>query len=66
MRNDTGKCDDGMLKLNNEFLNEIKENHKLDVKLVDLLPLGHTSADSDFKVDEYGFEVEYVCLTILY
>lgn len=28
----------GMLKVNNEFLNEIRENQKLDAKLVYLLP----------------------------
>lgn len=27
----------GMLKINNDFLNNIKESHKLDVKLVDLM-----------------------------
>ena len=42
----------GMLKLNNELLNEIRE--KLDVKLVDLLPSENASANGDFKVDEYG------------
>lgn len=29
----------GMLKVNNEFLNEIRENQKLDVNLVDLSSL---------------------------
>lgn len=44
----------GMLKVNNEFLNDIRENQKLDVKLVDLLPSENASEDGDFKVDGYG------------
>ena len=30
----------GMLKINNDFLDVIKENQRLDVKLVDLMPTG--------------------------
>lgn len=59
----------GMLKVNNEFLNEIRENHKLDVKLVDLLSLVNPNEESDFKVDEHGmsrFQGRVcVCLTIM-
>lgn len=44
----------GMLKVNNEFLNEIRENQKLDVKLVNLLSLVNPNKESDFKVDEHG------------
>lgn len=44
----------GMLKVNNELLNEIRENYKLDVKLVDLLSSVNPNKESDFKVDEHG------------
>ena len=44
----------GMLKINNDFLNVIKENQKLDVKLVDLMPTGEGDAEGDFKVDDIG------------
>lgn len=43
-----------MLKVNNEFLNEIRENQKLDVKVVDLLSSVNPNEESDFKVDEHG------------
>lgn len=57
-----------MLKVNNDFLNEIRENKKLDVKPVDLLPSKNTSAYGDFKVDEYKvlrFRGRVCVLTIL-
>ena len=44
----------GMLKINNDFLDVIKENQKLDVKLVDLMPTGEGDAEGDFKVDDIG------------
>ena len=44
----------GMLKINNDFLDVIKENQKLDVKLVDLMPAGEDKPDNDFKVDNIG------------
>ncbi|XP_058725705.1 uncharacterized protein LOC131596998 [Vicia villosa] len=44
----------GMLKVNNDFLDVIKENQRLDVKLVDLIPTGEDNPDSDFKVDNLG------------
>ena len=44
----------GMLKINNDFLDVIKENQRLDVKLVDLMPTGEDNPDSDFKVDNIG------------
>ena len=44
----------GMLKVNNDFLVSIKESHKLDVKLVDLIVTGNQNEESDFKVDEHG------------
>ena len=44
----------GMLKINNDFLDVIKENQRLDVKLVDLMPAGEDKPESDFKVDNIG------------
>ena len=44
----------GMLKVNNEFLNEIRENQKLDVKLVGFLSLVNSNEESDFKMDDHG------------
>lgn len=44
----------GMLKLNNNFLAEIGENHKLDLKLVDLMSAMELDANNDFKVDDVG------------
>lgn len=44
----------GMFKVNNEFPNEIRENQKLDVKLVDFLPSVNPNEESDFKMDEHG------------
>ena len=41
----------GMLKINNDFMNNIKETQKLDVKLVDLMVGSNQSEDSDLKVD---------------
>ena len=44
----------GMLKINNDFLDIIKEAQKLDVKLVDLMVVSNRSDDSEFKVDAQG------------
>jgi len=44
----------GMLKINSEFLDSIKEAHKADVKFVDLLIDSNQTEDSDFKVDDQG------------
>ena len=44
----------GMLKINSEFLNSIKEAQKVDVKFVDLMVGNHQTKDSDFKVDDQG------------
>ena len=41
----------GMLKVNNDFMDNIKEAQKLDVKLVELMVGNNQSEDSDFKVD---------------
>lgn len=57
----------GMLKINSEFLNSIKEAQKVDVKLVDLMVGNNQAEDSDFKVDDQGvlrFRVEFVFLMI--
>src|ERR1044072_148843 len=44
----------GMLKINNDFLDSIREAQKLDVKLVDLLvDIGQTE-NEDFKLDAQG------------
>ncbi|XP_050889042.1 uncharacterized protein LOC127094226 [Lathyrus oleraceus] len=44
----------GMLKINNDFLNNIKESQTLDVKLVDLMVGSNQTESNDFKVDEQG------------
>ena len=44
----------GMLKINSDFLDNIKEAQKLDVKLVDLMIGNDQSEDSDFKLDAQG------------
>ena len=44
----------GMLKINNDFMDNIKEAQKLDVKLVDLMVGNNQSKDSDFKLDAQG------------
>jgi len=44
----------GMLKIDSEFLNSIKEAQKTDVKLVDLMVGNNRTKDSDFKVDYQG------------
>jgi len=44
----------GMLKIDGEFLNSIKEAHKTDVKLVDLMVGNNQTEDNDFKVDDQG------------
>jgi len=44
----------GMLKINNKFLDSIKQAQKVDVKLVDLMVGNNQTEDSDFKVDDQG------------
>jgi len=44
----------GMLKINSDFLNSIKEAQKIDVKFVDLMVASNQTADGDFKVDDQG------------
>ena len=44
----------GMLKINSEFLNSIKEAQKVDVKFVDLMVGNNQTKDSEFKVDDQG------------
>lgn len=44
----------GMLKINNDFLNNIIYSQKLDVKLVDLMVGSNQTESNDFKVDEQG------------
>ena len=44
----------GMLKINNDFLDNIKEVQKLDVKLVDSMVGIDQSKNSDFKLDAQG------------
>jgi len=44
----------GMLMIDSEFLNSIKEAQKTDVKLVDLMVGNTQTEDSDFKVDNQG------------
>ena len=43
-----------MLKINNEFLDSIREAQKLDVKLVDLMVGIDQSENNDFKLDAQG------------
>src|SRR3954468_5146954 len=44
----------GMLKINNDFLDNIKEAQKLDVKLVDLMVGTDRLEKDDFKLDAHG------------
>ena len=44
----------GMLKINSDFLNSIREAQQVDVKFVDLMVTSNQAEDSDFKVDEQG------------
>ncbi|XP_058753893.1 uncharacterized protein LOC131627083 [Vicia villosa] len=44
----------GMLKIDNDFLNSIKEAQKLDVKMVDMIVGCGKSEKSDFRVDAQG------------
>jgi len=44
----------GMLKIDSEFLNSIKEAQKEDVKFVDFLLGENQIEDSDFRVDDHG------------
>ena len=44
----------GMLKIDSDFLNSIKEAQKVDVKFVDLMVGNNQTEDSDFKVDDHG------------
>ena len=58
----------GMLRIDSEFLNSIKEAQKADVKLVDLLVESNQTEDSDFKVDDQGvlrFRDRIVFLTMM-
>jgi hypothetical protein len=43
-----------MLKIDNDFLKDIKDAQKADVKFVDLLVASNQTEDSDFKVDDQG------------
>lgn len=43
-----------MLKINNYFLHHIKENQKLDVKLVDVMTNLNRNENVNFKVDDQG------------
>ena len=43
-----------MLKINNDFLNNIKESQKLDMKLVDSVVRLDQSENDDFKLDVQG------------
>jgi len=44
----------GMLKINSDFLNNMKEAQKIDVKFVDLMVAGNQTTYGDFKVDDQG------------
>ena len=44
----------GMLKIDSDFLNSIKEAQKVDVKFVDLMIGNNQTEDRDFKVDDQG------------
>src|SRR3954469_10893065 len=44
----------GMLKINNDFMNSIKEAQKLDVKLVDSMVRIDQIENNDFKLDAHG------------
>ncbi|MCI32167.1 polynucleotidyl transferase ribonuclease H fold, partial [Trifolium medium] len=44
----------GMLTINSDFLDDIKEAQKLDVKLVDLMVGENQPEGSDFKLDMHG------------
>lgn len=44
----------GMLKINNDFMKEIKEAQKNDVKVVDLIVGIDKAENNDFEVDEHG------------
>jgi len=44
----------GMLKIDSEFLKNIKEVQKKDVKFVDLFISENQTEDSDFRVDDHG------------
>lgn len=44
----------GMLKLNSGFLNDMREDQKLNIKLVDQLSSVGQDGDEDFRVDESG------------
>ena len=44
----------GMLNINNEFLDSIREAQKLDVKLVDSMVRINQSGNGDFKLDAQG------------
>lgn len=44
----------GMLKVTNDFLDEIRENQKLSLKLVDLKSVMDSDENHDFKMDDTG------------
>ena len=44
----------GMLKINNDFMKEIKEAQKNDMKVVDLIVGIDKAENNDFKIDEHG------------
>lgn len=44
----------GMLKINNDFMEDIKEAQKNDMKVVDLIVGIDKAENSDFKIDEQG------------
>ena len=43
----------GMLKINSDFLDSIKEAQKIDVKFVDLMVASSQTVDGDFKVGDF-------------
>ena len=43
-----------MLRVNNEFMDNVKESQKMDVKFVDLMGSSNQTKESYFKVDEQG------------
>ena len=45
-------------KVNHDFLVDIKESRKVDVKLVDLIVDGNQNEDSDFKVNNQSGAAE--------
>ena len=59
---------DARVKIDSEFLKDIKEAQKADVKFVDLLIGENQTEDSDFRVEIMeccDSEVEFVFLTMM-